>query len=127
VARDARAVAARAVEADAKCGPSSNLLLPLRIPIARVQRPAGRRPLLDARELAWLTTALPETAAAGDIPTSPPAAMLAFEIDALLSAANVDRNLSDDTRPLEIARKLIALRSAAGGLPHVQAGSPNRQ
>jgi hypothetical protein len=45
----------------------------------------------------------------------------------LLSAANVDRNLSDDTRPLEIARKLIALRSAAGGLPHVQAGSPNRQ
>jgi hypothetical protein len=84
-------------------------------------------PLLDARELAWLTTALPKTAAAGDIPTSPPAEMLAFEIDALLSAANVDRNLSDDTRPLEIARKLIALRSAAGGLPHVQAGSPNRQ
>jgi hypothetical protein len=48
--------------------------------------------------------------AAGDIASSPSAAMLAFEIDALLAAANVARNLNDDTGPLEVARSLIALR-----------------
>jgi len=47
---------------------------------------------------------------AGDIPSTPPADMLAFEIDALLAAANVARNLSDDTKPLATARELIALR-----------------
>jgi hypothetical protein len=48
--------------------------------------------------------------AAGDLPGSPPADMVAFEIDALLAAANVSRNLSDDTQPLAVARALIALR-----------------
>ena len=47
---------------------------------------------------------------AGDIPSSLPAAMLAFEIDALLGSANVSRNLSDDTTALEVARTLIAFR-----------------
>jgi AcrR family transcriptional regulator len=46
----------------------------------------------------------------GEIPASPSADALAFEVDALLSMANVDRNLNDDTTPLEIARDLIALR-----------------
>jgi hypothetical protein len=36
--------------------------------------------------------------------------MLAFEIDALLSAANVSRNFRDDTTPLDVARSVIALR-----------------
>ena len=48
--------------------------------------------------------------AAGDIPSPPSSDMLAFEIDALLAAANVSRNLSDDTTPLAQARALIALR-----------------
>ena len=47
---------------------------------------------------------------AGDLPKSPSAAMVAFEIDALLSSANVSRNLSDDTTPLDMARALIDLR-----------------
>ena len=47
--------------------------------------------------------------------------MLAFEIDALLSSANVSRNLSDETTPLDVARAVIALRlgdtsADAGGL-----------
>lgn len=48
--------------------------------------------------------------AAGDLPDSPAPDMLAFEVDALLSAANVSRNLSDDTAALAVARDLIALR-----------------
>jgi hypothetical protein len=36
--------------------------------------------------------------------------MLAFEIDAVLAAANVSRNLADDTAALDIARSLIDLR-----------------
>jgi AcrR family transcriptional regulator len=73
-------------------------------------------PVRDALALArrgWLGLLEHQAAvasAAGDIPNSPPAAMLAFEIDALLSAANVSRNLSDDTAPLAVARTLIALR-----------------
>jgi AcrR family transcriptional regulator len=47
---------------------------------------------------------------AGDIPAMPSPEMLAFEIDALLAAANVARNFRDDTAPLEVARTLIALR-----------------
>lgn len=48
--------------------------------------------------------------AAGDIPSSPSAEMVAFEIDALLAAANISRNLSDDTISLAAVRALIALR-----------------
>jgi hypothetical protein len=36
--------------------------------------------------------------------------MLAFEIDAVLAAANVSRNLADDTAALDVARALIDLR-----------------
>jgi AcrR family transcriptional regulator len=51
---------------------------------------------------------------AGDVPSSASAEMLAFEIDALLTAANVARNLGDDTTPLAVARALIALRLGEG-------------
>jgi AcrR family transcriptional regulator len=47
---------------------------------------------------------------AGDIADSPAPAMLAFEIDALLAAANVARNLTDDDTHLDHARTLIQLR-----------------
>jgi AcrR family transcriptional regulator len=76
-------------------------------------RPGPVREALAQARRGWLEALEREAAlaqSAGDIPGSPSPAMLAFEIDALLSAANVDRNLSDDTRPLEIARNLIALR-----------------
>ena len=53
--------------------------------------------------------------AAGEIPASPPAASLAFEIDALLSAANVSRNLGEDPAPLALARSLIAMRLGTDG------------
>jgi hypothetical protein len=43
--------------------------------------------------------------------------MLAFEIDALLAAANVSRNLSDETTPLDLARSLIDLRLEARVAP----------
>jgi hypothetical protein len=36
--------------------------------------------------------------------------MVAFEVDALLSAANVSRNGSDDAAALAVARDLIARR-----------------
>jgi AcrR family transcriptional regulator len=45
----------------------------------------------------------------GDVAASPSAALLAFEIDALLAAANVARNLTDDSSPLTMARALITL------------------
>jgi AcrR family transcriptional regulator len=47
---------------------------------------------------------------AGDIQTVPAADMVAFEIDALLAAANISRNLSDDTSHLAAVRALITLR-----------------
>ncbi len=47
---------------------------------------------------------------AGSIPESPSAELLAFEIDALLAAANVARNLHDDDSALETAQTLIQLR-----------------
>jgi AcrR family transcriptional regulator len=48
--------------------------------------------------------------AAGEVPAVPAAPMLAFEIDALLAAANVARNLHDDDNALQTARDLIRLR-----------------
>jgi hypothetical protein len=73
--------------------------------------------LAQARE-SWLGLLEREVAiaqAAGDIPDSPPADMLAFEIDALLSAANIARNFADDEEPLSRARALIALRLGEPG------------
>jgi AcrR family transcriptional regulator len=75
--------------------------------------PGPVRDALARARQSWLALLEHEAAiaqAAGDIPGTPSPAMLAFEIDALLSAANVSRNLSDDTTPLALTRALIALR-----------------
>jgi AcrR family transcriptional regulator len=76
-------------------------------------RPGPVRDALARARRGWLALLERQVAvaqAAGDIPSSPPAALLAFEIDALLSSANVSRNLSDDPTPLQVARDLIGLR-----------------
>ncbi|MDQ6696138.1 MAG: TetR/AcrR family transcriptional regulator [Actinomycetota bacterium] len=76
-------------------------------------RPGPVRDALAQARRGWLSLLERQAViaqAAGDIPASPPAGMLAFEIDALLASANVSRNLSDDTTPLTAARQLIALR-----------------
>jgi AcrR family transcriptional regulator len=65
------------------------------------------------RWLALLEHQIVIAQAAGDVPASPAGAMVAFEVDALLTAANVSRNLTDDTKPLAEARTLIALRLGA--------------
>jgi AcrR family transcriptional regulator len=75
--------------------------------------PGPVRDALAAARRAWLAALEEQVAAAvaaGDVPASPPPAMRAFEIDAVLSAANVSRNLSDDTAPLDVARTLIGQR-----------------
>jgi AcrR family transcriptional regulator len=76
-------------------------------------RPGPVRDALARARTAWLAALERQVATAqatGAIPATPRARLLAFEIDALLSAANVDRNFHDDTRALADARKLIALR-----------------
>jgi AcrR family transcriptional regulator len=76
-------------------------------------RPGPVRDALAGARQAWLGLLEREAAiaqAAGEIPDSPDAAMVAFEVDALLAAANVSRNLTDDTTPLALARTLIAFR-----------------
>jgi AcrR family transcriptional regulator len=76
-------------------------------------RPGPVRDALARARRGWLKALEREAAAAqaaGDVPAVPAASVLAFEIDALLSAANVSRNLGDDTGPLTMARDLIALR-----------------
>lgn len=75
--------------------------------------PGPVRDALAQARLAWLALLEGEAAsaqAAGEIPASPSAEMVAFEIDALLGAANVSRNLTDDLTPLTAARRLIDLR-----------------
>jgi hypothetical protein len=79
-------------------------------------RPGPVRDALARARRGWLAVLEHEAAlaqAAGDIPSSPPAEMVAFEIDALLAAANVTRNLSDDPAPLTAARRLIEFRLGA--------------
>jgi len=76
-------------------------------------RPGPVRDALARARRSWLGLLEHHAAiaqAAGAIPGSPSAAMVAFEIDALLAAANVARNFSDDTAPLEMARALIGAR-----------------
>jgi AcrR family transcriptional regulator len=76
-------------------------------------RPGPVRDSLAEARQQWLSLLEHQAAkaqAAGDIPSTPNAAMLAFEIDALLAAANVARNLYDDVSALDMARTLIRLR-----------------
>jgi AcrR family transcriptional regulator len=76
-------------------------------------RPGPVRDALARARHGWLKLLERQTTiaqAAGDVPSLPAANMVAFEIDALLSAANVARNLSDDTSHLAAARALITLR-----------------
>jgi AcrR family transcriptional regulator len=76
-------------------------------------RPGPVRDALARARSGWLAALEQQVAAAqaaGEIPADPPADLFAFEIDALLSAANVDRNFQDDTKRLADARRLIALR-----------------
>ena len=76
-------------------------------------RPGAVRDALGRARRGWLALLERQVAvaqSAGDVPSSPPAAMLAFEIDALLSSANISRNLSGETTPLQVARDLIAMR-----------------
>lgn len=83
-------------------------------------RPGPVRDALAAARRGWLKLLSSQIAIgqrSGDISESPPADALAFEIDALLSVANVDRNLSDDTTPLTTARNLIALRLGVPAIP----------
>jgi AcrR family transcriptional regulator len=76
-------------------------------------RPGPVRDALAQARGGWLALLEQQAAIAqskGQIGSAPPAGMVAFEIDALLSAANVARNLSDDTAPLALARSLIGMR-----------------
>jgi AcrR family transcriptional regulator len=76
-------------------------------------RPGPVRDALARARTGWLAALEHEVRAAqeaGAIASTPAARLVAFEIDALLSAANVDRNFHDDTRSLADARKLIAMR-----------------
>jgi AcrR family transcriptional regulator len=62
---------------------------------------------------------------AGEIPREPAPALVAFEIDALLSMANVQRNIAEDRGALDDARHLIALR--LGGKQRRVPRSPSRR
>jgi AcrR family transcriptional regulator len=76
-------------------------------------RPGPVRTALAQARRSWLgllEQQVTAAQAAGDLASTPAAELIAFEIDALLSAANVDRNLSDDSAPLGMARSMIALR-----------------
>jgi AcrR family transcriptional regulator len=76
-------------------------------------RPGPVRDALARARRGWLALLEQQAAiaqAAGEIPGAPSAEMVAFEIDALLAAANVSRNLGDETAPLAMARALIGLR-----------------
>lgn len=80
-------------------------------------RPGPVRDALAAARHTWLGLLEQQAAAAraaGEIPPAPSPASFAFEIDALLSSANVDRNLGGGTEPLAAARELIRLRLGLG-------------
>jgi hypothetical protein len=83
-------------------------------------RPGSVRDALAGSRRGWLALLEQEAAraqAAGDLAPTPGAAMVAFEIDALLAAANVARNFADDTSSLDLARDLIDLRLVAAEPP----------
>lgn len=79
-------------------------------------RPGPVRDALTRARRRWLALLEQQAIvaqAAHEIPASPSAEMVAFEIDALLSAANLSRNLAADPAPLALVRSLIALRLEA--------------
>jgi AcrR family transcriptional regulator len=81
-------------------------------------RPGSVRDALYRARRAWLRVLEQQVTVAQtrrDLPETPSAELVAFEIDALLSSANVSRNLSDDTTHLERARQLIDHRLSEGG------------
>jgi hypothetical protein len=79
-------------------------------------RPGPVRDALATARRRWLRILEQQATIAqahGDLPQDPPPELVAFEIDALLSSANVSRNLSDDTTHLDAARSLLKHRLAA--------------
>jgi AcrR family transcriptional regulator len=76
-------------------------------------KPGPVRDALADTRTRWLGLIEREVAtaqSADQIPAEPRAPLLAFEIDALLGAANVARNLHDDENALRIAREIVHLR-----------------
>lgn len=76
-------------------------------------RPGPVRDALARSRRGWVRALERQVAVAqraGDLPAEPAADVLAFEIDAVLAAANVARNLGDDDAPLTMARDLLAVR-----------------
>lgn len=76
-------------------------------------RPGPVRDALAQSRLQWLGLLQQQISKAQtkkQLPAHPPAAMLAFEIDAILAAANVARNMHDDDDALDMARQLIGYR-----------------
>lgn len=76
-------------------------------------RPGAVHDRFAAARDAWLGLLAEEVRvaqAAGTVARRPAARLVAFEIDALLMAANIDRNLTDAVTPLREVRSLIALR-----------------
>jgi AcrR family transcriptional regulator len=76
-------------------------------------KPGPVRDQLALARRQWLTLIerqITKAQKTGQLPTAPPAPALAFEIDALLAAANVARNLHDDELALTMAKSLIEFR-----------------
>jgi AcrR family transcriptional regulator len=76
-------------------------------------RPGPVRDALAISRRQWLGALERQIALAqrrGDVPPQPAAALFAFEVDAILAAANVARNLHDDDAALDVARQLITFR-----------------
>jgi AcrR family transcriptional regulator len=80
-------------------------------------RPGPVRDALCEVRLQWLgllEREIRKGQRAGQLPRSPSPADVAFEIDAVLAAANTARNLLDDDAPLESARRVLRSRLLAG-------------
>jgi AcrR family transcriptional regulator len=76
-------------------------------------RPGPVRDALDEGRRAWLALLAEQVSHmqdSGILDDELPASAVAFEIHALLAAANLDRNLTDDTRALEQARAVLSVR-----------------
>jgi AcrR family transcriptional regulator len=89
-------------------------------------RPGPVRDALARARRGWLRVLEQQAAIAqqaGELPETPTAAMVAFEIDALLAAANVARNLGDTDAPLAAARGLIDLRLGGRPAPRTRAAT----